>query len=298
MEDFTNKDEVNFKEIFNIIWEGKKLIFLVSLIFSLSGIFYSLSITNLYKSSALMQIKEVERGSNLMGSGLSGLASLAGISLSSSGSNKIFYARDYLKSRELFKDIISDDEARALLLAGIGFDKSSGEMLYDKNSYDPLKKQWHEKVSEFEAHQNFLSNVLKIEIDFDSQFILISVSHFSPYSAKYLAELIVKKTNANIRRKDIEASLKAISYLEQKISESSYSEVRNSLNNILEEELKTQMLSNIRDDYFFSYIQKPQVMENKFYPRRSFICVAFALVGFFGSLLFLIFRYYLFSKRN
>ena len=109
----------------------------------------------------------------------------------------------------------------------------------------------------------------------------MSVLHQSPIHAKELLELIVSKTNSNLRMKDQLSSNKAIDYLQSKIIEISFVDIKRSFNELLKEELKTQMLTNIREDYFFEYIQSPQITENKFYPRRSQITVVFGLFEVF-----------------
>ncbi len=297
MEDYKESDQINFRELFSIIWQARIIIFSLTSFFFIVGIFFSLSLTNLYKSTALLKISEPEN-SNVIGGNISGLASLVGANLSPSGSSKLYFARDFLKSRELFNDLISDEETKAILAAVTGYDPILNKLIYDENIYNPIKKSWSKDVSNYQLHQKFNSEIMEVEIDYESQFIKMSVAHQSPIFAKELLELIVSKTNSNLRFKDQLSSTKAIDYLQSKLMEISFVEIKRSFNELLKEELKTQMLVNIREDYFFEYIQSPQVTENKFYPKRSQISVIFGLFGFLFSVIFAVFRFYTSEVRK
>jgi len=297
MDDFKESDQINFRELFSIIWQAKIIIFSLTSFFLIVGIVYSLSLTNLYKSTALLKIAESDN-SNFIGGNLGGLASLVGVNLSPTGSSQLYFARDFLKSRELFNDIVSNEETKALLTAVTGYDPISNQLTYDEKIYDPIKKSWSKDVSNYQLHQKFNSEIMEVEIDYESQFIKMSVLHQSPIHAKELLELIISKTNSNLRMKDQLSSNKAIDYLQSKIIEISFVDIKRSFNELLKEELKTQMLTNIREDYFFEYIQSPQITENKFYPRRSQITVVFGLFGFLFSVIYAVFRFYTLEVRK
>ena len=127
------------------------------------GIVYSLSLTNLYKSTALLKIAESDN-SNFIGGNLGGLASLVGVNLSPSGSSQLYFARDFLKSRELFNDIVSNEETKALLIAVTGYDPISNQLTYDEKIYDPIKKSWSKDVSNYQLHQKFNSEIMELKL--------------------------------------------------------------------------------------------------------------------------------------
>ena len=57
---------------------------------------------------------------------------------------------------------------------------------------------------------------MEVEIDYESQFIKMSVLHQSPIHAKELLELIVSKTNSNLRMKDQLLQIKPLIIFNQK----------------------------------------------------------------------------------
>ena len=73
-------DKIDLKELFDLLWEGRKLIILITFVFALGSIFYALSLSNHYKSQATVSLASQSSsggGSNL--SRFNGLASMAGI---------------------------------------------------------------------------------------------------------------------------------------------------------------------------------------------------------------------------
>ena len=88
------------------------------------------------------------------------------------------------------------------------------------------------------------------------------------------------------KEKDLQESQDALNYLYEKLSESQQKEVRSSINALIESQLKTQMLGNIRDDYLVSIIDPPFYPENKSSPKRSQIVVLATILGLMASILF------------
>jgi len=79
-------DEIDLRELFYVLLEGKWIIVSVTAFVSIIGVIYSLSLPNIYESKALLV--PVNSSSGISGAileGYSGLAGLAGISLPSGG---------------------------------------------------------------------------------------------------------------------------------------------------------------------------------------------------------------------
>ena len=78
-----DEEELNIKEILQVIWRGKTSIILLSLTFFSGSVIYALTATHLWTSSSTLTIvADSNIGSSR--SAMSGLAGLAGISLSNS----------------------------------------------------------------------------------------------------------------------------------------------------------------------------------------------------------------------
>ena len=99
-------DEIDLRELFNVLWTAKKLIILITAIFAIGSVAYSLSLTNYYTSESLLIARDAsERAKGL--SQLSGLAAMAGVNLGSSGDNKVDQTIELIKSRRFVKHLMT-----------------------------------------------------------------------------------------------------------------------------------------------------------------------------------------------
>ena len=97
-EEFDN--EIDFIELFSILWLNKKFILIFTTFAAVTSVFYSLSLTNIYNVQTLLT-PTTSSGSNLM-SQYSGLASMAGVNLpNASSENKVDVALNLIKSKML-----------------------------------------------------------------------------------------------------------------------------------------------------------------------------------------------------
>ena len=86
---YDEDDSIDIIELLSKIWKSKIFIVKITILFSLIGIIYSLSLNNIYRSSSMFyphyQINEISNNQ-----GLRGLAGIAGIDLgSNNNSNNI-----------------------------------------------------------------------------------------------------------------------------------------------------------------------------------------------------------------
>jgi len=98
-------DEIDLRELFNVLWTAKKLIILITAIFAIGSVAYSLSLTNYYKSESLLFARN---NSEAQGLGqYSGLAAMAGVSLPSSGVNKVDQTKELIQSRKFVNHLLT-----------------------------------------------------------------------------------------------------------------------------------------------------------------------------------------------
>ena len=74
-------DEIDLRELFAVIWQGKWLIIAITALFAVASVVYAISQPNIYKSEALLAPAEQEGGGGLsaLAGQFGGLASLAGV---------------------------------------------------------------------------------------------------------------------------------------------------------------------------------------------------------------------------
>ena len=292
-------DQIDLKELFQVLWEEKKLIILITAIFAISTAVSSLLLTNYYQSEALV----VTRGDTLnqgLPSQFGGLAAMAGITLPSSGDDKALQTIELIKSRNFVKHLLTFDEILPSIMAPKSYNKSSKELLFNQKIYDSETKIWkrkppkngRKKPSYLEAHKVYMNSVMSISQDKITGFISIQVEHISPVFAKEFLELIIREANVLIRNRDIEESSKALKYLKSELSTTSFVEIKESINSLIEVQLETQMLSQINEDYVLIEIEPPFIAEEKSKPSRLIICVLGTILGGMLSICIVLIRHY------
>jgi uncharacterized protein involved in exopolysaccharide biosynthesis len=242
---------------------------------------------NIYRTTTtLAPATEKKSGLGGLGSQLGGLASLAGVNLSgSSAVDKTDLAIELLKSKAFLAHFIESQNMLLPLLAAKNWDLNSGRYIYDADIYDEQNKKWvrdaiaPRKVepTSFEAAIKF-AEILEINKDKTTSMVKVTFEHFSPVDVQKWTLRLVDAVNNEIRTRDTQEAKSSLVYLNKQLQESQVSEIRSSLVQLIEDQTKTLMLANIRDEYVFKVVDPAFVPEEKFKPRRSLV----VLMSLFG----------------
>ena len=295
-DDYPN-DEIDLKEIIDALWQGKRLIILITAFFAVCSVIYSLSLKNYYISESILVARESQDSSIL--NQYAGLASIAGIGLPGSSGDKVTEVMEIIKSREFVKHLMTFENVLPSMMAAKRFDSGSGELIYDKKLYDVKNKKWLSdqndsksiEPSYIEAHKAY-QGMLSISRNKNTGLIYASFEHISPIFARDFLSLIIKEANILKRDKDIETSTKALSYLKKELSQTPLVEIKESINQLIEAQLETQMMANIHEEYSLAIIEPPFVPEEKSKPNRKIICLFGTALGGILSILLVLVRYY------
>lgn len=298
--------DINFSELWSIIWKGRWLIVCVVTLCSFFSIIYALSLPNIYKSEALLAPASSEQQSGLgtLSGQFGGLASLAGINLGSGKSDKTALAIEILKSREFLTRFIQKHNILPDIMAAEGWDLNTNKVKYDTELYNSDTNKWfrdvkpplHEVPSMQEANTEFNKFFSVNEIE-ETGMITINTEHFSPYVAKQWVDWLIQDINLVMKNRDKEEAERSIEYLQSQIGKTSISEHKTLLYELIEEQAKTLMFAEVRDEYVFKTIDPALVAEQKIGPKRALICFLGVLLGMmFGLMLVLVVG--LIRKRN
>jgi LPS O-antigen subunit length determinant protein (WzzB/FepE family) len=301
------EDNVDLKELFYVLLDGKRIIVSVTAFVSIIGVIYSLLLPNIYESKALLV--PVNSSSGITGAlgGYGSLAGLAGISLPASddvGNSK--KAIQKISSLSFFENNIMPNIFLPDLMAIKSWNSNTNTVVFDKNIYNVNSNTWirdysypqQQIPSAQETFEVFRTEHLTLSEDKKSGFSTLSVKHQSPFIAKEWAELIVNEVNSFYRQKDKLESEKAVSYLNEQISMTALSEIKQVLAQLLQEETKKLTLVEANEFYVFDYIDPPAVMELKSEPSRAVICILSALLGGMLSIVFVLIRHYFLNKKT
>jgi len=300
-------DEIDLRELFYVLLEGKWIIVSLTAFVSIIGVIYSLLLPNIYESKAMLVPVNSSSGiSGALGS-YSGLAGLAGISLPSGGDEgNSAKAIQKISSLSFFENNILPNIHLPDLMAVKSWNSKTNTLTFDDSIYDTNSNTWirdfsypqQQIPSAQKSFEVFKTAHLSLSEDKKSGFITLAIKHQSPFIAKQWVELVINQVNAFYRQKDKSESEKAVSYLNQQISITGLSEIKQVIAQLLQEETKKLTLVEANQYYVFDYIDPPAVMEEKSEPKRALICILSALLGGMLSILLVLIRHYAFNKKT
>lgn len=298
-------EEINLLELFKIILQGKWIIIGVTSFVSIIAVIYSLLLPNIYESSSLLAPMKGNSGISSAIKNYSGLAGLAGINLpGGDDESNTSQAIEKIRSLSFFENNILSNIYLPDLMAVKAWDPETNNLTYEETIFDAKSGAWvrdysfpqKQIPSAQESFEVFKKKHFRLIEDKKSGFIIISIQHQSPYLAKQWVELVVDEINKFYKQKDKIESQKSISYLDQRISMTSFSEIKEALAELVQQETKKLALIEANQFYVFEYIEPPSVMEKKSRPKRAIICILSALLGGMISIVIVFFRHYFLKK--
>ena len=298
-----NKDliyAIDVYDVLSMVWRKKLIVTLIVTAFSILSVLYALSLQNQYTSSALVAISSDETQNSSL-SQYAGLASMVGVNLpSQSSENKIDLAIETLKSKDFFRHLLNNYNFLLRdIYASKSYDMRNNKIIYDDRIYDENNDSWVRKAkfplsaqpSYIESHEHFLEKNLRISNDVDTGYITISIEHFSPIFAKNLVDLMISELNNQIRKRDKEEANKAVEYLLEERNNNPVMSVTEAIDSLIESQLRTIMLTEIRDDYIIKIIDSAHLPEKKSKPSRAIICIIGFFLGLFVAATYIIFNH-------
>lgn len=301
----SHDDEVDLLEIGRALLQGKWVIFASFLLFFSTFIFYSLSLPNLYRSSALVTPADAADTGGLSGLAgqLGGLATIAGINLSSGGSNNSAEAIEVLQSWAFIEEFIEEQGIETQVFAVKEWDPVNDKLIFDLDIYNSDSEVWtrkppkggDSKPSSWELYDKFISEYMSIEEDALTGFTTISIEYYSPELSKVWVDELVKKINDRFKKSNADTAERNLTYLRAQAAETKFASMQKVFYDLIEEQIKTHMLAMGSNEYVFKTVREARVSEVKSNPKRSLIVSLGAILGLiFGAILSL----FLFMARS
>jgi uncharacterized protein involved in exopolysaccharide biosynthesis len=293
----SDNDEINLKNLFFLFWNQKFLIIFITTIAAVSSVLYSISIPNIYRSQALIMPIEKNKNMSSLG-GLSSLAGMAGIALPGASSSRKDEALAILNTHQFLENFIIKHDLLVPLMASNGWDKDTNMLLINPKAYDQTNNKWVTKNPNKEAKPSMQQAVKKFreiaaaKLDKKSGYVTVHVDSYSPQIAKEWVDLLIKDINTYMRMDEVSRSMKSLEYLNNQVSKTSITEIKNVLSELIKSETQTIMLSKSSPEYMFKTIDGALVPEFKLGPKRSIICIVGTILGGFLALLIALIRYF------
>ncbi|ODS13127.1 Wzz/FepE/Etk N-terminal domain-containing protein [Pseudoalteromonas tetraodonis] len=295
-------DEIDLRELFAVIWQGKWLIIAITALFAVASVIYAINQPNIYKSEALLAPAEQEGGGGLsaLAGQFGGLASLAGVNLGGGASNKAQLAIEVLKSRQFTSDFIQKHNILPDLMAAKAWDMQMNTVIYDSEIFDAENNKWVREVkapfkpepSMQEAFKVF-SKIISASTDKESGMVTVSVEHVSPSVAQQWVSWLIQDINQTMKERDVQEAIKSTDFLTQQLEQTKIADIRAVLYKLVEEQTKTIMFAKVRDEYVFKTIDAALVPEEKFKPKRALIAILGTMLGGMLSVMLVLVRNYM-----
>ncbi|CAM4285475.1 Wzz/FepE/Etk N-terminal domain-containing protein [Pseudoalteromonas ostreae] len=298
-------EDVDLKELISIIWSRRLFVFIVTSSFSVLAIAFALYLPNIYKSEALIAPAESEDVSGLAGLAgqLGGVASLAGINLSGQSGkvNKIDFALAVIQSKKFARSFFERHNILPELMAVKGWKEN--ELEYDEALFNSSTGEWvlrdgQTKKPTFQSAFITFRKAISISKVSDSGMYTISIEHLSPYIAQKWVIWVVEDINEEMRKLDVDEATKSKAFLRDQIEKTSVMDIRKVLFNLIEEQTKTTMFAEIRDEYIFQTVDPALVPEKKVSPHRLLICILGFLLGLFSSIIAITVKFYFRNRKE
>jgi len=292
-------DEIDLRELFGIIWQGKWWVIAITFVFAVGSVIYSLNLPNIYKSEATLAPTEEISGGGLsqMAGQLGGLASLAGVNIGGNSADKTTIALEILKSRAFIKGFVEKYDILPELMAVEEWNRGAG-IVFNNELYNPNTQEW---VREFEPPQQpkpsnweyvkvFRESVLEVSKDDTTGLVTIAVNHQSPEVAQQWVVWLIEEINNHMRERDIQEAQRSLEYLDKELQSTSLSDMQQVFYQLIEKQTQTIMLANVRPEYIFQTLDPAVVPEQKAKPSRALICIIGTFLGGFLSVGFVLVR--------
>lgn len=293
--------ETDLRELLETLWAGKIKIIVITAIFAIASVTYSLSVSNEYRATTTLVATQQESGtlSGALGQ-LGGLASLAGVNLDGGNASEAQVAQEIMQSWSFIEGFIKSNNLAVELLAAESWDKASNKLRIDKDIYDSESKKWvsDEKwVSEDGSPSSWtlfkaFSKRLVMSEDKITGLITVTIEYYSPHLAKQWLDLYVTAINSHMQQRQVSKVNNNIEYLQAQIEKTSIAKMQEVFYTIIEEQIKKKMLAEASPDYAFVAVSPSMVPEERSKPQRALICILGTLLGGMLSVLLVLSIHY------
>jgi LPS O-antigen subunit length determinant protein (WzzB/FepE family) len=265
-----DNDAIDVWKFIEILWAGKILIIGLATLAAIVSVTVSLNMTPIFRAEILLSPVEQDKA---IGSQLGQVAGFMGINIPN-GSNKTDKSIAILKSKIFQMTFIRENNLLPIFYAEI-WDEKNKTWMVEKEQIPTM----------LEAYNYFkLFNI--IEKDASTSLVTLSVEWSDASLATIWANKLVGTLNSRMREEAIIESQKNLTYLESQLVKTQLTEVKRSIYELIENEMKNMVYVNAQEEYVFEVLDPAIEPERKVRPVRSVIVlVSVFLAGLLSSLI-------------
>lgn len=262
---------ISVSDLIRVVRDGWITIVATTLLVGLVAVAWAVVATPVYRSSVqVMPLGEDAAAGPLASlmNQVGGLASLVGFGGFSTGGQEV-RALALLRSRRVLQEFIEDNSLLPALFP---------------DEWDSRASEWRvddDAPTIEDGYERFRNDVLSVEEDKQTGLVVVSVDWPDPDQAAKLANALIAAVNAQMRAQAIADAQKSISYLEEQLGKTELVPLRESMYRLIDAQLRSIMLANVRDDYGLSVIDPatPPDPDRYVWPRRIWMVIGGLLLG-------------------
>ena len=247
--------------------------------FVVAGLAYSFLATEWFVAESVLTPPEKKGGVPTAGLGqLSGLASLAGITVGAAGSQE---AVAVLKSRNFARDFITDFKLLPVLLAS-RWDAKTGQW---------KKSTFGETPDIRDGVTYFIESVRMVNEDKKAGLVTLAIRWKDPDVAASWANTLVKRLNDRMRDTAVAEANRNIEYLQQEMVATNLLSLQQSVGRVLEAEMQKLMLARGNDEFAFKVVDQATPPKEPSWPKWLLVTLVAFIAGCVVSALVIVVRY-------
>ena len=276
---------LDLRQLIQRAWARRWWLLASTVLFTIAAVIYALSGERIYRATTVLAPQEANSQANAMASLLgqaSGLAALVGINVGAQTSN-VEEALAVLRSREFTMRFMNDEKIVPKIF---------------RDDWDKGAQQWKAGVkppTSSRAFKIFDSEMRQIVQNRKTGLVSLHIDWTSREEAARWANLLVQRLNDEMRQRAINDANVSLRYLEKELEANATVEVRQSINRLIEAQIKQRMLANVNQEYAFRVIDQAVVPEidEAIRPQRRKIVIVGALLGMLlGGVTMVLFDYF------
>lgn len=263
-------DTIDLGELIARLWARKWWIVASVVLFAGVAAVIAFTSTRIYRASVVLVPANAEGVGGMEGAfgQLGGLASLAGLTMGSSGL-QIEEALAVLRSREFTESFIRE--------------KKLMPVLYE-DRWDEREQRWRPDVmppTPAQAYKYFDRGIRTIVQDKKSSLVTMHIDWKNGEQAAEWANELVARLNAEMRARAIAQANASLGYLEKELEITTVMGTRDSINRLIEAQIKQRMLATVTQEYTFRIVDRalPPDLGDPLRPNRLLLLVLGTLLG-------------------
>ena len=291
MSDELQDDEIDLRELFAALWDGKLLIFIVTCAVFLCSSAYLHRAERSYTVSVTLRPTEDQSsaGGNL--GGLGGLASLAGVQLPSGGGTEFITFQAMLKSQEVASRLFADENLVQRLFAG-EWNEGRKSFLRPAPSTLGNVKRLLEPLLTGEGQGAYvapnaarlaekITGAMSVSEDKTSGMLKLSMESAKPKLASDLLLALIRETDGFLKERFVISGSEALQFYQQKIAKARSREHREALAKLIAIEERKLMLATRDGPFVVEIMMGPDQSLRPTSPKSSLILALGLVLGLF-----------------